>query len=84
MVDVKQAILNAKTYAGNLLGVSDLLLEEVRSSNDQFQVTFSFPARGQVHLNALTAGWDRNREYKKFSVDKKSGEVLGMSIRKIA
>jgi hypothetical protein len=84
MVDVKQAIANAKAYAGNMLGVSDLLLEEVRSSNGQFQVTFSFPDRRQLRLNPLVADLPGRREYKKFQVSKQSGKVLGMSIRKIA
>jgi hypothetical protein len=45
VIDVKQAIQSAKTYASEVLGIDDLLLDEVRSQPDAFDITLSFPER---------------------------------------
>jgi hypothetical protein len=86
MIDVKQAISSAREYAQNILGTPDLLLEEVRSSDDSFEITFSFPERIEGHGVAQFGRPRVNhaREYKNFDVDKESGQVTGMSIREIA
>ena len=85
MIDVKQAIANARTYAADLLGEPDLLLEEVLSDEGHFTITLSFPERGHARpVNPLLAGRSGPREYKAFRVRKDSGEVVEMSIRRIA
>jgi hypothetical protein len=84
MVNVKQAISNAVAYAAEVLGISDLLLEEVRSEPDHFEITLSFPTRGREPFSNPLAGVRLTREYKKFDVNKDTGEVTGMSIRQIA
>ena len=81
VIDVKQAIEHAKRYASDVLGISDLLLEEVHSSPNRFEITLSFPAR--MNGRNFMLGNDR-REYKSFEINKESGEVEGMSIREIA
>lgn len=83
MVDVKQAIANAKEYAHKLLDTEDLLLEEVHSLDDKFEITLSFPARPFGLVNPSLFRGRPPREYKTFEVDKESGLVLGMSIRVI-
>jgi hypothetical protein len=45
MIDVKQAIKNAKDYARDVLNTEDLLLEEVSSDDDAFEITLSLPRR---------------------------------------
>jgi hypothetical protein len=80
MVDIKQAIANAKSYAADVLGIERLLLEEVHSRGDHFERTLSFPRR-IPHTNLLL---DQAVEYKTFQVNKNTGEVEGMSIREIA
>ncbi len=85
MIDVKQAITNARAYAADVLGQSNLLLEEVRSDDEHFTITLSVPDRGRSPaLNALLPDRSGPREYKAFTVRKDSGEVVEMSIRRIA
>lgn len=85
MIDVKQAIANARDFAREVLsieflpGIDQILLEEVRSDNDHFDITLSFPQRESVNPIAL-----HGREFKTFRVNKSSGEVEGMSIRQLA
>jgi hypothetical protein len=84
MIDVKQAILSAKAYAREVLGIDDCLLEEVRSEPNAFDITLSFPERrGPDFVNPMLRGRDA-REYKSFEVDKQSGAVQRMSIRQLA
>ena len=88
MVDVKQAIAKAKAYAAEVLGESELLLEEVHSSEDRFKITLSFPERRSPKLTNINPmlsqrAWSQEREYKSFDVDKRSGDVLEMSIRQL-
>jgi hypothetical protein len=84
MVDVKQAIENAKAYAAELLGAQQLLLEEVHSDADHFQITLSFTDRRIEPVQNSIISRQRLREYKTFEVSKKNGEVVGMSIRQMA
>ena len=81
MVDVKQAIVNARNYAAEVLGITATLLEEVHSRGNRFEITLSFPERFSP-TNPLLGG--SRREYKTFEVNKDTGEVVGMSIREIA
>jgi hypothetical protein len=86
MIDIKQAVVNAKKYAHDVLGASDLLLEEVDSRDNDFEITLSFPTRGMPKRNPLTRRSlleSPAREYKTFAVNKKTGEVLRMSIRQL-
>ena len=82
MADVKQAVAAAKQFAVDALGVNDLLLEEIGSEDDHFDVTLSFPKRANADTLSRLAPY-REREFKTFSVDKSSGEVLGMTIRQL-
>jgi hypothetical protein len=85
MIDVKQAIQSAKAYAAEVLGIGDLLLEEVRSHPDAFDITLSFPERRTPDfVNPMTRRSYEGREYKTFEVNKQSGAVQSMSIRQIA
>lgn len=81
MLDIKQAIINARSYAADVLGISATLLEEVHSRGNRFEITLSFPERFSPS-NPLLGG--SRREYKTFEVNKETGEVEGMSIREIA
>lgn len=80
MIDIRQAIANAKSYATDVLGIHDLLLEEVHSRENFFEITLSFPRR-VPRPNPLLR---QRNEYKTFQVNKETGEVEGMSIPKIA
>jgi hypothetical protein len=86
MIDVKQAIANAKAYATEILGEDELRLEEVHSDDADFTITLSFPERGhpRMKVNPLLSRTGGPREYKAFRVKKSSGEVVEMSIRRIA
>lgn len=86
MVTIQQAVKNAAAFSRSVLGeeaVQDLRLEEVES--DEYNgrpvwfVTLSFRGWSQG-LEALV----RDRVYKRFIVDKESGEVLAMKIRELA
>ena len=45
MIGIKEAIANAKAFAADILGIQNLLLEEVKSDRQQFHITLSFPHR---------------------------------------
>jgi hypothetical protein len=100
MIDVKQAIQKAKEFATDMLGQSDLLLEEVSSDDEAFEITLSMPRRagttehalGNVAaatasgnpLSLLAKNYAANREFKEFRVLKSDGTVSKMSIRQLA
>jgi len=91
MIDIKQAVANAKTFARDVLGQDDLLLEEVSSDDDAFEITLSMPRRagaprGASPENSLIPRYMHAhlREFKSFRVLKQDGTVTKMSIREIA
>jgi hypothetical protein len=90
MVDVKQAIAKAKEFAQDILGQSDVLLEEVSSDPDSFSVTLSIPRwAGKTEnlleiRNPLSRNYAAEREFKEFRVLKSDGSVTRMSIREVA
>jgi hypothetical protein len=95
MIDVKQAIEKAKEFAREMLGQTDLLLEEVSSDDDAFEITLSLPRRAGTAENPLAAivaaganpfsvRYTANREFKEFRVLKRDGSVDKMSIRQLA
>jgi hypothetical protein len=49
---VKQAIQKAREFATDVLGQSDLLLEEVSSDDGKFRVTLSMPRRAGSSMGA--------------------------------
>jgi len=87
MIDIKQAVAASQRFAADTLGTNDLLLEEIKSVDNFFLITLSFPNR-QPSLGTRPAAWNparyRDREYKVFSVDKQSGDVVQMSIRDLS
>jgi hypothetical protein len=84
MVDVRQAIQRAKEYAIQVLELDpkEMLLEEIRPSNDAWGITLSFNSRtGPVFRNEFTKlirPYDETREFKTFQVNKTTGDVEGM------
>lgn len=103
MLDVKVAVQSAKEYASTALSAeltgvtspitapSPFRLEEIRSDDQRFYITLSFPARDPAEASVMTE--NRNplvspllarmytREYKVFEVDKQTGAVLTMTNR---
>jgi hypothetical protein len=90
MVDVKQAVKSAETYARELFGDTDLRhvrLEEVSLSDDgrRWNVTLGWvePAVMQPALILNGSVQKLPRVYKLFEVDAESGKVEAMKIREI-
>lgn len=94
MVDVKAAVAAAMEFARSSLGperTSGLRLEEIESSrvdaNEVWLITLSnidVESMGPLRVAAAALGADAAREYKVFTVEKSSGEVLSMKIRLLA
>ena len=96
MIDVKQAVANAKEFAQTTLGGkhSDYSLEEFErdtyKGREVWLITLGMPRN--VAEPAIPALGDRlgallgpaDREYKTFAVDADSGEVLAMKLRVLA
>ena len=86
MIDLKQAVANAKAFAADAFCVEDFLLEDVSSDEEEFRVTVSFPHRlsDTVITSPLFRGLRNSpREYKSFDVNKNTGEVGGMAMRAV-
>ena len=86
MIDIKHAISQAKAFARDVLGQEDLLLEEVSSDDDGFDITLSMPRRAgapRVRM-VVPLRYSDEREFKTFRVSKADGAVTKMSIREIA
>lgn len=83
MINVKEAVTAALTYAAEL-GRPGATLEEVeRSSDDQYWfVTLGF-AR-QISQFSIMGGQKYEPDYKVFKVDAETGEVVSMKIRSAA
>jgi hypothetical protein len=85
MIDIKQAVEKARVFAKDVLGENDLLLEEVSSDEDAFDITLSIPRRaGTPLLNIPSMRYADRREFKTFHVLKSDGTVTKMSIRELA
>ncbi len=92
MVDIKAAVAAAKAFAASTLEPtrdSQLLLEEVEigtvSGREVWLITLSHPKPVfNIHDNMANLASGRGRDYKTFSVDSDSGQVLSMKIRELA
>jgi hypothetical protein len=89
MATIKDAVNNASTFAVETLGperAGGLQLEEVESANvngdEVWQITLSM--LGPLSVLDLSPLLERKREYKIFTVSKKTGEVTSMKIRELA
>jgi|GEM_PF-5015454 len=83
---MKQAVQIAKLQGAELLGTTNLSLEEVERTKynrrDAWMITLSHPI-GLVE--APFAGFGRaNRDYKRFYIDGQSGDLLAMKLREVA
>ena len=81
MLNVKDAVTQAFAFTESLLDgsrVANLLLEEVEKRGDKWLITLSMPSSHP--LGALSP----NRDYKTFTIDAVTGEVLSMKIRELA
>lgn len=88
MIDIKQAVQASVKFAESILGperAQQMLVEEVEGSNidgrQAWVITLSLPSNDLGPLASLTS---LAREYKRFAVDKETGEVLSMRIRQLA
>ncbi len=84
MATIQEAVQNAMNFARETLGpgrTDGLQLEEVESASvggeDAWLITLSLPATG-------LAAFGLRRDYKIFSVLKRTGEVTSMKIRELA
>ena len=94
MVTVKDAVGMAIEFAQSVLGSSrtvDLRLEEVESikvnGDDAWSITLSMPEPQTVSnlSTQLAAAFGKGpREYKTFTVNAATGQVLSMKIRELA
>jgi len=87
MVDLKEAVRRAKEYAVQVLELDpgEMLLEEVRPSNELWSITLSFNSRKGVKTSGPLADqmrqfrpYDDDREFKLFQINKNTGDVEGM------
>lgn len=85
MIGVKEAVAKAVEFAQTILEpgrASQILLEEVEAVAENgkgaWVITLSMPRPGSL---AVIGG---DREYKTFTVDRRTGEVLSMKIRAVA
>jgi|SRR5215213_1282544 len=90
MVDVKQAVKSAESYARELFGDTDLhhlRLEEVELSDDgrRWNVTLGWVEAAVMQPALVLNGSIQKlpRVYKLFEVDAESGKVNAMKIREI-
>jgi len=97
MVDIKAAVAAAIEFGRTSLGperTENIRLEEVESSDfggrPVWLITLSAvpvdlnTGKGSSGFMGLALGADTTREYKVFTVDKSTGEVLAMKIRLLA
>lgn len=89
MIDVKQAVASAKTYASQLFQEEKILgleLEEVELSEDNkyWFVTLGFLVpKPSLGIADIFAPMVANRKYKLFKIDADNGIVLSMKIREV-
>ncbi len=92
MVSVKEAVANAIEFAQSVLGpdrTSDLRLEEVEKTkingDDAWSITLSMLEPSTLlEVTTLSRVFGKGpREYKTFTVDSQTGNVLSMKIREL-
>jgi hypothetical protein len=91
MVDVREAVKRAVAFAEELLEpnrTGQLLIEEVElvtvRGKQVWKITLSVPWTLSDSLSDSRPSPHRKRDYKTFTVDRKSGEVVSMKIRELA
>jgi hypothetical protein len=89
MITVKEAALKAAEFAAGVLDEprrEDLRLEEVEKDGQCWLITLSMPSPLHPLQSAVLQMMDavRRRDYKTFTVDAETGEVLSMKIRQLA
>jgi hypothetical protein len=86
MIDAKQAILIAKSKAGELLDQASSNVEEIErhayDGHDVWSITLSFPP--SVTLPGHLAELAELRQYKRFLIDVETGDFLAVKIREPA
>ena len=89
MVSVKEAVAKAIEFARSILDplrASELRLEEVEKTKvngeDTWSITLSMPRPGLLPFTAVLGNVPR--EYKTFTVNSQTGQVLSMKIRELA
>lgn len=83
MIDVKEAVQIATQYLRKLIQHipgGDVGLEEAELSGDNWEITLSFTDRRDSGLTSVLTG--EGRTYKNFGINKTTGEVVFMRIRK--
>jgi hypothetical protein len=87
MINAKEAVRAAIQHAAEILEVpaESALLEELELSEDQstWRITLSVPQRSTQPNPLGPLHWLRDREYKIFEIDSKSGAVKSMRIRQV-
>ena len=85
MIEVKQAAAIASNYMSEVLGATDLALEEVECSEDDrfWDITLSglVPSASRAIASPSLAAFLGHRTYKIFRVDAERGIVKSMKIR---
>lgn len=83
MIDVKDAVQSAKTYAREVLGESTPTVEEIEreqyKTRDVWKVTLGFPSQTSTFA---VLGFPA-KEYKSFLIDADTGQTLAMKIREL-
>ncbi len=82
-IDVKEAVQIASQYLRRLIHLvrpRDIGLEEVELCGENWEITLSFTERRSKSLSSMLTGG--GRVYKKFGINKTTGEVVFMRIRK--
>lgn len=86
MIGLKDAVKRALEFAADVYGgdkVSDLLLEEIRLSEDErfWHVTVSFVLPSGQSTLMRAAGHSPSRSYKVIRIDNNTGQVKDMMMR---
>ena len=87
MIDVKQAVQNAKKEAWNLLDQASSNLEEIErhsyNGREVWSITLSVPRNAKLTgpFAELVA---EPLQYKRFLIDVETGELVAMQLREVA
>ncbi|HUO09547.1 MAG TPA: hypothetical protein VM008_14655 [Phycisphaerae bacterium] len=82
MLSIKDAAHRARQYLVELFGeVADIRLEEVESEENNWLITLSFLANAPQEDAWIMTQSKMIRQYKIFTIDRDTGEVLAMRIR---
>ena len=87
MIDVKEAVLIAKTKALDMLDAGSSNLEEIErdtyKGHDVWSITLSVP-RDLTHLAPIARLSADSLQYKRFLIDVETGELVAMKLREFA